>query len=53
MAVKEIKSINVDSSDHDDAIRVSQLFRWEYKSEQEVKTNDRFCVAGNIVRIRG
>lgn len=46
MAMKEIKSINVDPSDHGDAIRVFQSFGWEYKNEQEVKTNDSQILTG-------
>lgn len=40
MAMKDIFNVTVDPSKRNEAIMLYQSFGWEYKSENEVKTND-------------
>jgi len=40
MAMKDVKSIQVDPDEEEGAVRLFQSFGWELKSTQEVKTQD-------------
>lgn len=40
MAMKDIFNVTVDPSKRNEAIMLYQSFGWDYKSENEVKTND-------------